>query len=135
MEPKKLIKILFMVLFGAAAIFLFIYAVMALWNWLIPDLFNGPEISYWQAAGILLLSKLLFGHKSWGGKCCKSRCGHKKHHGWGSTHWKDRMEKKMEGLSEEEKEAMKQKMKEKFEKCFTSKESGAAIILLTCVLI
>ncbi len=34
--------------------------VMWLWNWLIPELFNGPMISFWQALGLMLLSKILF---------------------------------------------------------------------------
>ena len=37
-----------------------IYVLMLLWNWLVPDLFSGPEITFWQAAGLLLLSKILF---------------------------------------------------------------------------
>ena len=34
--------------------------VMWLWNWLMPDLFNLPEISWIQAWGISLLSGFLF---------------------------------------------------------------------------
>jgi hypothetical protein len=44
--------------------------VMLLWNWLMPALFAGArEIGYWQALGILLLSKILFGggHGRWKG--------------------------------------------------------------------
>ena len=33
--------------------------VMLLWNLLIPDLFAGPNISWLQAVGVLLLSHLL----------------------------------------------------------------------------
>jgi hypothetical protein len=36
-----------------------IWLTMTLWNWLIPDLFNGPEIGYWQTAGLFILSKIL----------------------------------------------------------------------------
>jgi len=36
-----------------------IFGVQALWNWLIPELFGGPELSYWQTAGLFLLSKIL----------------------------------------------------------------------------
>ncbi|MEQ9300574.1 MAG: hypothetical protein RIF33_18525 [Cyclobacteriaceae bacterium] len=54
---------LFAVLFAALSA-----VVMLLWNWLLPELFDLPVISYWQAAGLLLLSKLIFGfgrgHKS-----------------------------------------------------------------------
>jgi hypothetical protein len=36
--------------------------VMLLWNWLMPALFSGVGIiDYWQALGLLLLSKILFG--------------------------------------------------------------------------
>jgi hypothetical protein len=42
---------------------------MYLWNWLVPDLFNGPEITYWKALGLLVLTKILF----WG-------FGGKRHH-------------------------------------------------------
>ena len=35
--------------------------VMWLWNALIPSLFAGPIIGFWQAAGLLLLCRILFG--------------------------------------------------------------------------
>ncbi len=34
--------------------------VFLLWNWLMPAIFQLPEINYWQAIGILILSKILF---------------------------------------------------------------------------
>ena len=37
-----------------------VWITMSLWNWLVPDLFNGPEIGYWQTAGLFILSKILF---------------------------------------------------------------------------
>lgn len=33
--------------------------VMWLWNALLPELFDGPTLSYWQAVGLLLLSHIL----------------------------------------------------------------------------
>jgi hypothetical protein len=36
-------------------------AVMMLWNSLVPELFHGPSLEYWQALGLLLLSRILFG--------------------------------------------------------------------------
>jgi hypothetical protein len=33
--------------------------VMLLWNALIPELFQGPMLNYWQAVGLLLLSHIL----------------------------------------------------------------------------
>jgi hypothetical protein len=42
-------------LFGLA----FGWLVMYLWNWLMPQMFGLPHITYWQGFGILVLSKLL----------------------------------------------------------------------------
>ena len=41
--------------------FIFGIAVMYLWNWLMPEIFGLPEISFWQAWGFVILSKILFG--------------------------------------------------------------------------
>lgn len=35
--------------------------VNLLWNWLMPEIFNLSRISYLQALGLLVLSKILFG--------------------------------------------------------------------------
>ena len=49
-------------LIGAVIIaFLFGYFVMLLWNWLLPPLLHAGTINYWQAIGIVILSKILFG--------------------------------------------------------------------------
>ncbi|MCW5875996.1 MAG: hypothetical protein KIS85_03850 [Anaerolineales bacterium] len=37
------------------------FVVQALWNWLLPELFGLPLITFWQALGLLVLSRLLFG--------------------------------------------------------------------------
>ncbi len=34
--------------------------VMLLWNALIPELFSGPMLTYWQAVGLYFLTHLLF---------------------------------------------------------------------------
>jgi len=60
--------------------------VMELWNWLIPVLFNGSLINYWQALGILLLARLLTGF----GKPGVSHWKHKMSHGWGALSDEDR---------------------------------------------
>ena len=44
-----------------AAVFLFSLAVMLLWNAIFPAVFKLGAITLWQAMGILVLSKLLFG--------------------------------------------------------------------------
>ena len=40
---------------------IFGWLVELLWNWLMPNLFNLKGITYWQAVGIMLLAKLIFG--------------------------------------------------------------------------
>ena len=47
----------------AIPLFLFVggEVVMHLWNWLLPVLFGWPLITFWQALGLLLLCRILFG--------------------------------------------------------------------------
>jgi hypothetical protein len=40
---------------------LFSFAVMFLWNWLLPVITGLPEITFLQALGLLALSRILFG--------------------------------------------------------------------------
>ena len=35
--------------------------VLQLWNWLLPALFGLHQITFWQALGILILCRILFG--------------------------------------------------------------------------
>lgn len=35
--------------------------VMLLWNWLAPELFGFKQVSFWQALGLLVLCRILFG--------------------------------------------------------------------------
>jgi hypothetical protein len=35
--------------------------VQLLWNWLLPTLFGWPQITFWQALGLLALCRILFG--------------------------------------------------------------------------
>ena len=37
---------------------------MWLWNWLMPVIFGLPEIGFWQAFGLLILSNILFKNSS-----------------------------------------------------------------------
>jgi hypothetical protein len=47
------------------------WIVMQLWNCLLPSLFMGvQQIGYFQALGVLLLSKILFGSCRSNGRCC-----------------------------------------------------------------
>jgi hypothetical protein len=54
------------ILIPIAFVFALSGAIMLLWNLLLPDLFQLPEISYWQAMGLFALSRLLFGRFGFG---------------------------------------------------------------------
>ncbi|MFI5164466.1 MAG: hypothetical protein ACHQHP_04375 [Bacteroidia bacterium] len=88
---KRCIGIAFAVIAG---VFILGFAVMYLWNWLMPELFGLKLITYCQAFGILVLSKILFGGFR-GRRGCG--CGHR-------GHWRSRWKEKWEGMSEEERE-------------------------------
>ena len=47
----------------AAVVFAFLFglAVQWLWNKVMVEIFPVPAITYWQAVGLIVLSKLLFG--------------------------------------------------------------------------
>jgi hypothetical protein len=92
----------FMVL-GLLALTLIGFVTMSLWNWLVPDLFHGPVINFWQALGLLLLSKILFW--SFGGK------SHSSHN---NGPWKYYWRNKWSNMTPDDKERFKQKMKEKW---------------------
>jgi hypothetical protein len=47
--------------FAALFALAFGFLVKWLWNWLMPALFGLSVITYWQAFGIVLLAKILFG--------------------------------------------------------------------------
>ncbi|WP_299228659.1 hypothetical protein [uncultured Psychroserpens sp.] len=69
-REKSPIEIFVMIVFGAifisGLVILFGYVVMWLWNWLMPDIFGLPLLSYWQAVGLFILLKLLLGGCSMG---------------------------------------------------------------------
>jgi len=61
MKKYWLIRRLKFVLFAAAALVVIGFVVMSLWNWLMPSLFGWSMISFWQALGLLVLCRILFG--------------------------------------------------------------------------
>jgi hypothetical protein len=48
-------KVLTLVLAAVAIFLVNAVAAMFLWNWLSPAVFNGPEVTFAEACGILLL--------------------------------------------------------------------------------
>ena len=104
---KRGVWVLKFVVFGVVMLGLLGLVTQQLWNWLIPQLFAGPVVTFWQALGLILLSKIFFWSFGKG--------GHRGHRpGWG-YYWSQ----KWKGMSPEERERLKQKMKEKW--CYTDK--------------
>src|SRR6185503_19710524 len=99
MKKWYILKGIKIALFVAAGVLVFGYVVMSLWNWLVPALFSGPVIGWWQAIGLLVLSKILFGGMR-GGR------GHWRHRG--GWYWRKRMEEKMASMTPEEREKFRE---------------------------
>ena len=94
MRVARAVKIVLLVLMGSV---LFGFIVMGLWNWLMPPLFGLHLITFWQALGLLLLSKLLFGGFRGAG-------GHRRQ-------WRQRMRERWEQMPPDEREKFRQGMK------------------------
>jgi hypothetical protein len=81
--------------------------VMHLWNWLLPPLFGWRQIAFWQALGLLVLCRILFG--GWGS------------HGSGHSNVRrrvvdrlaDRMGDRWDAMTPEERERFRQRMRER----------------------
>ncbi len=88
----KVLKIALFVVVGSAV---FGFIVMSLWNWLVPALFGGHPITFWQALGLFLLSKILFGG----------------FHGRGRGPWRQHLRQRWEQMPPEEREKFRQGMR------------------------
>lgn len=90
-------KIAGFILIGAAAILLFSFVVMSLWNNVLATVVAVKTITFWQALGILILSKILFGGFRGGG-------------GWRGRggQWNWQMKEKWQTMTPEERERFKQ---------------------------
>jgi chromate transport protein ChrA len=94
MKARWLMRGLKIAAIGIAAVAVFGFILMNLWNWLAPAVFGARTISFWQALGILILSKILFG--GFGGR---------------GGHWRDRMRHRLAGMTPEERERFRQGMR------------------------
>lgn len=91
-------KFLLMVPLAAAAIIAIGFVVMYLWNTVLAEAIPVNVISFWQALGIFILAKILFGFR--GGKG----------HGGPPFWWNKQMRRKMRNMSPEEREKFKEEM-------------------------
>jgi hypothetical protein len=64
-KEESAMKKLWIGVLAPPAIVLFVWifgeVVMHLWNWLLPSLFGWRVITFWQALGLLVLCRILFG--------------------------------------------------------------------------
>ena len=97
MKRNRAAKVLMFALFATVFVTVFGYVVMRLWNWLMPALFGWHLIGFWQAIGLLILCKILFG-------------GFHGRHGrhW---HWRRRMMERWEQMTPEEREKFRESMR------------------------
>ncbi|MTV48279.1 hypothetical protein GJ688_04685 [Heliobacillus mobilis] len=65
------------ILMAVAISLLFGFFVMVLWNQLMPDIFGLKTITYWQGAGLVILSRLLFGTAGHPKHGHKQKCTHR----------------------------------------------------------
>ena len=78
---------------------LFGVVVMNLWNWLVPAVFGGRTVTYWQALGLLMLTRILVG-------------GFRGGPGRG-MHWRRRMIDRWEHMTPEEREKFHQGLRDR----------------------
>ncbi len=91
---RHIVKFAALVIVGVAV---FGYVLMALWNWLVPPLIGWKAIDYWQALGLFVLARILFGFG-----------GHGRHM---HMHWRARMAERWERMSPEEREKFREGMR------------------------
>ena len=97
MRRNWAVKGLKIALFAALFVTIFGFVVMLLWNWLMPALFGWHPIGFWQAIGILVLSKIVFG-------------GFHGRHGR-HMYWRHRMTERWEQMTPEEREKFRHSMR------------------------
>lgn len=98
---KKLVLIAPLAILGML-LFIFIGGeiVLHLWNWLLPPLFGWHQITFWQALGLLLLCRILFGGFGW--------------HGSVRSNMRRRMAERCEQMTPEERDRFRQRLRERF---------------------
>ncbi len=90
-------KFIFFPFAGAAFLALISFVVMTLWNYLLPGILHVGIITFWQAMGIFILCKILFGF---------GKGGHR--WGGGGGPWmRNRMEERFKNMTPDEREKFK----------------------------
>jgi len=90
MRRYRFLRVLKILVIVTVAVTVFSFVLMHLWNWLMPAIFGLHAVSFWQALGLLVLSKILFG-------------GFRGRPGF-AMHWRERMMERWEQMTPEERE-------------------------------
>ncbi len=98
MNVPRPVRFLLMAIFAIVALALFGWVVMLLWNELMPAVFGLKTVSYWQAVGLLILSRIFFGG-------FRGRPNH-------ATRWRHNMER-WEKMTPAEREQFRQGMRQR----------------------
>jgi len=61
MRRFRFVRALKFLLMAIIAVAVFGFVVMSLWNGIVPSVFGLRAITFWQAVGLLVLSRILFG--------------------------------------------------------------------------
>lgn len=91
---NRIIKVLLIALIAATVCG---FVMMALWNALIPQIFGMHTITFWQALGMFVLAKILFG-------------GFHRHSHGGRREWRRMMRERWEHMTPEERERFRETM-------------------------
>jgi len=98
-------KLMWMIPLGMVGMAVFIAIggeiVLQLWNWLAPTLFGWKQITFWQALGLLVLCRILFG-------------GFGMHGGKKRGDWRAGMEERCANMSPEEREKFRERLQERW---------------------
>jgi hypothetical protein len=99
-----------------AGLLLFIFiggeVVRLLWNWLLPALFGFPQITFWQALGLLALCRILFG--GFGGRGFSHSHTRRRHFANRlADRMADRMAERWDDMTPEERERFRQRIRER----------------------
>ncbi len=94
-------------LFFLLLLFVLPFAIRELWNAILPEIMNVSTINYWQALGLFVLSRILFGgFGGRGGDCSNHKASFKK----------ASIKEKFMKMTDEEKAAFKARWKDRCSK-------------------
>lgn len=95
---RRILRFFGIALAAIAGLAIIGFVVMQLWNAIVPAAVGWHAITYWQALGLLILSKILFGFRFHGG-------------GGPSRHWRRRMIERWDKMTPEERAKFREGMR------------------------